>query len=46
MQAAFVCVVKAVLAVDLFEVLAENWFVSEHHVTVVAAVWFVPTVQV
>lgn len=46
MQAAFICVVKAVLPVDLFEVLAENWLVSENHVTVVAAVWLVPTVQV
>lgn len=45
-QAAFVCVVEAVLAMDLFEVLAENRFVSKNHVTVVAAVWFVPTVQV
>lgn len=46
MQVAFICIVKAVLPVDLFEVLAENRLVSEHHVTVVAAVWFIPTVQV
>lgn len=45
-QVAFVCVVEAVLPVDLFEVLAENWFMSEDHVAVVAAVWLVPTVQV
>lgn len=46
MQAAFVCIVEAVLAMDLFEVLAENWLMSENHVTVVAAVRLVPTVQV
>lgn len=46
MQVAFVCVVKAVLPVDLFEVLTENWLVSKNHVTVVAAVWLVPAVQV
>lgn len=46
MQAAFVGVVEAVLPVDLFEVLPENGLVSEHHVTVVAAVRFVAAVQV
>lgn len=46
MKVAFVCVVKAVLPVDLFEMLAENWLVSEHHVTVVTAVGLVPAVQV
>ena len=45
-QGAFICVVEAVLPVDLFEVLAENWLVSENHVAVVAAVRLVPTVQV
>lgn len=46
MQVAFICVVKAVLPVDLFEVLPKNWFVSEHHLTVVTAVWFISAVQV
>lgn len=46
MQAAFVGVVKAVLAVNLFQVFAENWFMGENHVAVVAAVRLVPAVQI
>lgn len=46
MQAAFVGVVEAVLAVDLLQVFAENRFMGEHHVAVVAAVGLVPAVQV
>lgn len=46
MQVSFIGIVKAVLSMDLFQVLSENWLVSENHVTVVAAVRFVPTVQV
>lgn len=45
-QVALVGVVEAVLPVDLFEVFAENWLMSEHHITVVAAVGLVPAVKV
>lgn len=43
-QAALVGVVEAVLPVDLLQVLAENRFVGENHVAVVAAVGLVPAV--
>lgn len=46
MQGAFVCIVKAILPVDLFKVLTKNRLMSKYHVTVVAAVGLVPTVQV
>lgn len=45
-QAAFICIIEAVLPVDLFEVLAENWLVSKHHVTVVTAMRLISAVQI
>lgn len=45
-QAAFVGVVEAVLAVNLFQVFAENWLMGKNHVAVVAAVWLIPAVQI
>lgn len=46
MQAALVGIVKAVLAMDLFQVFPKNRLVGKNHFAVVTAMWLVSAVQV